>query len=175
MNTYHAKVVSNVLSLSRNTGTPSVEIQVRTTHDVQTGEVYETTMTGNLWLTDNATERSMETLSHVFGWSGRSLQDLNAPCLCGIECEIVVEDELYNGRTVRKIKYFNRPGEGGGRNLTPLDESAARSVASRFDAALRAFQAKGGAPTRHPPRQPTQSQYGGHESQHPTPPDDLPY
>lgn len=171
MNVYHAKVTSNALALSKNTGTPFVEIQVRTTHDVHTGEVHETTLTGSLWLTDKTAENTIKTLDYVFGWAGNSMQELNAPVLVGTECEIVVEDEEYNGRTTRKIQFFNRPGEGGARQVKPLEESAARSVSSRFDAALRAFKAKNGGSSQ---RQPVKAQ-DGPDSQHPTPPDDLPY
>lgn len=170
---YHAHVITNALALSGQNGTPSVAIQMRTTHDTATGEVFETTMTGNLWLTQNAAESSMRTLSHVFGWQGDTLQELNMPVLVGIECEIVVEDETYNGRTYPKIQFFNRPGEGGARSVLPIDEAAARSVASRFDSALRAFKAKGGAAGK-PASARTQHAYQGAESQHPTPPDDLP-
>lgn len=170
---YHAQVITNALALSGQNSTPSVAIQVRTTHDTATGEVNETTMTGNLWLTQNAAEASIRTLGHVFNWQGVSLQELNAPVLVGCECEIVVEDETYNGKTYPKIQFFNRPGEGGARSVLPIDDAAARSVASRFDSALRAFKAKGGSTGKTSQgRQPDKQ---AADSQHPTPPDDLPY
>lgn len=147
---YKAVVTGNTLATSKEKGTPSVEIQVRTSQEVG-GDAVAMTLTGSIWLTSKTTERAIETLDRVFGWNGNSFSELNNPILKGIECEITVEESEYNGKPQKKIAFFNRPGESGTRAMTAIDDTQARSIASQFDSALRAYKAKGGlvtAPTK---------------------------
>jgi hypothetical protein len=144
MNFYSAIVMTNTLASSKNSSTPSVEIQVQTTKNLSDGTMVRKTLTGNLWLTAKAAERTMETLAHVFGWAGDSLQELNLSILQGIECEVVTEDEPYEGKTYEKVKFFNKVGESGARAVTPLEDAHARQIATQYDSVLRSFKAKGG-------------------------------
>lgn len=141
MNVYSAVVTGNTLATSRNKGTPSVEIQVRTTANLTTGESVAKTLTGNLWLSGKAIDSTTETLYKVFGWCGESFAELGNPILSGIQVDVVTEDEVYEGKSYEKLKFFNRPGESAAKPLTPADPAEARAIASQADAALRSFKA----------------------------------
>ena len=141
---YKAIVTANSLATSKDKGTPSVEIQVRTTNELPNGNQVALTLTGNLWLTPNTTDRTIETLAYVFGWAGNSFTELNKPILVGIECEITVEESEFNGRTQKKIAFFSKAGALGSRAKEPIEDAQARSIAALFDGALRAYKSKGG-------------------------------
>lgn len=144
MKTYLAVVTANRLAESKENLTPSVEIQVKTIKYASTGEAIAKTLTGNLWLTDKASTRTIAALAETFGWCGQSLKDLNMPVLAGVEVEVVTEEESFNGKFYEKVKFFNRPGSSNSRKLEPSDESLARTIAARYDAALRGFKQNGG-------------------------------
>jgi hypothetical protein len=141
---YKAIVTSNILAKSKEKGTPSVEIQVCTVSEQPSGNPVAMTLTGNLWLTPDTADRTTETLAYVFGWAGNSFTELNKPILAGIECEITVEESVFNGRTQKNIAFFNKAGSLGSRTKEPIEDAQARAIASRFDGALRAYKAKGG-------------------------------
>lgn len=161
---YLAVVTANTLAHSKEKGTPSVEIQVRTKLNLSTGEQIAKTMTGNLWLTSATTERTMETLANVFGWAGESFAELNMPVLAGIELEVVTQEESYNGKTYEKIAFWNRPGESSARELKPIEAAQARAIASQYDSVLRNYKAKGHKPTPAPKATPTLPEYTGPEA-----------
>ena len=79
-------------------------------------------------------ERVLQTLGWdpmAHGWSVELLHD--SPALIGREVSLVIEDDEWNGKPVRRIKYVNESGSGLGlRNkLTPVE-------AASFGARLRA-------------------------------------
>jgi hypothetical protein len=152
---YLATVTANTLAHSKEKGTPSVEIQVRTKLNLTTGEQIAKTMTGNLWLTASTADRTSDTLETVFGWAGQSFAELNMPVLAGIEVEVVTQEESYNGKTYEKIAFWNRPGESSARELKPVEAAQARAIASQYDAVLRNRKAKAGTQAPAPRQQPT--------------------
>lgn len=142
METYSAIVLSNCLAESKTNKTPSVRIQVRTEKNIDTGEEKNLTLTGDLWLTQNAAPYTCETLDKVFGFSECSFAALNLPILEGKKCEVAIEYEEYEGQSYPKIKFFNRPGSF--RPLEKMDAGHAIAVASSVDAALLAYRQKKG-------------------------------
>jgi len=142
MENYSAIVLSNCLAESKTNKTPSVRIQVRTEKNVDTGEEKILTLTGDLWLTQNAAPYTCETLDKVFGFSGGSFSELNTPILAGKKCVVVVDYEEYQGEMYPKIKFFNRPDTF--QPLSSMDAGHAVAIASKVDAALAAYRAKKG-------------------------------
>ena len=165
MENYSAIVLSNCLAESKTNKTPSVRIQVRTEKNVDTGEEKILTLTGDLWLTQNAAPYTCETLDKVFGFSEGSFAALNLPILAGKKCEVAIEYEEYEGQAYPKIKFFNRPGSF--RPLEKMDAGHAIAVASSVDAALSAYRLKKGL--GKPQTQPQTKQTSTTEA------DDLPF
>ena len=137
--TFHGIVVDNCLRTSKDKGTPSVAIQVKVDKDVVTGEAVDRMLTGDIWLTDRAIDKSLETLKHVFGWVGDSLRELNQPVLVDTEVEVVTSEEIYNGKEQTRIAFFNKVGESSF-GIKKAQSSEVDAVVSKFDAALRLFK-----------------------------------
>lgn len=163
MENYSAVVLSNCLAESKTNKTPSVRIQVRTEKNIDTGEEKILTLTGDLWLTQNAAPYTCETLDKVFGFSEGSFAALNLPILEGKKCEVAIEYEEYEGQAYPKIKFFNRPGSF--RPLEKMDAGHATAVASSVDAALSAYRLKKGLGKQQPQTKPSST----------TEADDLPF
>lgn len=121
--TYRAKVLNNVFAKSQNKGTPSIKIKVETAFNLKDPNtpVVEH-LYGDLYLSDKAYENSFNTLENAFGWAGDNLIELNDPDrLAGVEVDVVVENEEYDGKTNPKIKFFNKPGGGQIKQLDAND------------------------------------------------------
>lgn len=110
-NTYRAVVISNTLQHSKNKGTPSVKIKVRTKFDITRPDIaINYTIYGDLWLTFKTIEKTLKTLEEVFEWKGKFIEDFNQPVLVGKECDVVVEEDFYEEKPTFSIKFFNRVG-----------------------------------------------------------------
>lgn len=110
-NTYRAVVISNTLQTSKEKGTPSVKIKVKTQFNILEPNIaIDYTLYGDLWLTFKALKKTLKTLLEVFNWKGKFIEDLNKPILTGIECDVVVDEGDYNGKPTFDIQFFNRPG-----------------------------------------------------------------
>lgn len=85
------------------------------------------------WLTDKALDRTIKNLAEVFGWDG-DLEVLAKLTSTGpfvdLPCQIVTEEEEYNGKMAVKIKWLNPTG-GGGKTMEP---DAAYAIAKKFGA-----------------------------------------
>lgn len=132
--TYSAVVMANALQMTQN-GKESVAIQVQTIANLVTGEEAEKRFVGNLWLTPAAVEKSIETLREVFGYKENSFRPLNDPKkLNGVEVEITVEYDIYNGQERASVRWFNKPGSFANRGIKPIADSLAASICERLDA-----------------------------------------
>lgn len=83
------------------------------------------------WLTDKALDRTIKNLAEVFGWDGDLevlAKQLNTGPFVGKECQIVCENEEYNGKTHVKIKWLNPAGSSG----SVMSQDSALAIAKRF-------------------------------------------
>lgn len=171
-------VRGNTLAESSEKKTPSVKIRlqaVKGANPLLDGHAEDRTLWADLWLTDAAFARSIETLETVFGWTGASLAELNDPILEGIEVDAACEWESFEGQNGiewrEKAAFLNAPGGGGG--LKKMEDAQVRNVVSKLDALLsRTRQNSGGAtgkgpdrnaPTRPAPSRPSTPQPTGAE------------
>lgn len=144
--TWPVEVDATFLGKSSKKGTGYVGVRFKD----ETGD----TITAYLYTSDAAIARTVETLERL-GWSlSASNGDLftlhETNLIVGAKCEIVVEDEEYDGKWRPKVKWINELG-GGGRA-----EGMAAEEARSFAAALRAkvYGAKAGqAPAAGKPAQ----------------------
>lgn len=115
--TYKVTVTEAVLSESKN-GTPSIKLKLQ----LEGGE----TIYHDIWLSDAAFARSIETLKEVFSFNGNfeALQNL-----IGCECEAVIEQETFEGKERDKVKWINPVG---GRVLRGLDGDRAQALARKL-------------------------------------------
>ena len=120
---YSAIVTGNSLAVSKDKQTPSVKIAVQTEYLVESpGVRVSKKLYGDLWLSYAAIERSVKTLKEAFSYTG-PIEALNEPILVGKRCNIVCEDDEYNGQVREKILFFNRHS-----TLSRLDGDALSSV-----------------------------------------------
>jgi len=104
------------------------------------------------WLSHAALDRSVKTLSDVFGWDGNlaalaSLVD-SGPFV-GRECEITVEDEEYNGKTTER---WDLAKWGGAKEIVKADTDAIRQLAARWKSRTAApSKPPAGRPATPPP------------------------
>lgn len=99
--TFKAKALGWGLGLS-NSGTEQVAI----TFGIVGGPHEGQTLTWYGSFSDQAIERTFESLRHC-GWSGDNLAALTG--LDANEVEIVVDEEVYEGKARTKVKWVNRP------------------------------------------------------------------
>ena len=80
-------------------------------------------------------ERSIESL-RACGFTGDDIDKFSdqAP---DIECQIVVEHETYQGKTVAKVKWINKAGGGGFTFEKPLAPSELRKFSAQFKGVLK--------------------------------------
>jgi len=90
--------------------------------------------------------KNIDRLKDVFGWDGMDpfwFEDTN---LSGIQFDITVEDEEYEGKIAPKVTWINRVGDTAGNGM---GRSADRSaVLAKYGSRLRAL--KGGKPAARP-------------------------
>lgn len=102
--------------------------------------------------TPDTTSRTLESLRHL-GWKSDDLSDLDG--ILDNEVEIVVEHDVYNGKTSAKIAWVNRLGTGLALKER-LDPAAAKAFAARMRGEVVAHNAKakaaGGATPKHQER-----------------------
>lgn len=110
-------------------------------------------ITAYLYFTEKTLDRTMETLTEVLGWNAEQddhrIDALHeSDTLVGNECEIVVEDDTYDGKTRPRVKWINALG-GGSVLKEQMDATAAQSFANTLR--RRILSAKGG-PKPNPSR-----------------------
>ena len=129
-------VTGNALAVSKNKGTPSVKISLASVpHD---GEISRN-LWCDLWLTEAAQERTIETLEKVLGWQGQSFAELNEPCFSGVEVIAVCAwEEDDNGINREKVAFLNSTAGGGVKKADPQD---VRSITLKMDGFLKLSRA----------------------------------
>lgn len=96
-------------------------------------------ITGYLYISDNALDRSIETLAECFGFNG----DLNAlyngeTSLEGYECSITTDMETYEGRERCKVQWINPLGSGGN-GMKAASAEKFNSILSRLGGRAKAI------------------------------------
>lgn len=125
----------------------------------------------DLWLSAACFERSMHTLTKVFGWKGEIFEELNdfPTLLAGAECVLVVEDEEYNGKITSKVKFVNAVQK-------QLDKDRAKSLSEKLAGQLRAYKTKSPGVKQTPmPGEDTGESLPNNEDVPPLTDDDLPF
>jgi hypothetical protein len=137
MANYSAEIVSTSLAESKEKHTPSVRVQLRTIRNLDLDQETEKQFIADLWLSDNAVERTVKTLRDL-GFQGGSMVELNDPnTMAGLLCEISTEMQEYNGNSQERVKFINKPGSFANRGLRACPDDMAKSIAQRYDACLR--------------------------------------
>jgi len=137
---YRAQCTGNALAVSKEKGTPSVKLSFVAfyEHGDPTKPV-DKQMYADLWLSEKAMNRTLDTLFEVFGWSDGDLDELNTKneLLAGIEVDLVTEWETYNGKPYEKVKFVNAPGKG---SITRMEDASAANVAKNLKGVLLAHR-----------------------------------
>lgn len=136
MATYHAVITSNALAFSRQKNTPSIKLQLKTDTRLDDNAPVEKTFYADLWLSDNAKTRTVETLRAI-GYAGNDLTELNNPCLMGYEVEVSTSYEDYNGKSYEKVDFVNEVGSYEKRGIKSIDDAQAKRLASSLNAIFR--------------------------------------
>lgn len=108
-------------------------------------ETAEGSITGWLYLTEKALERTIETLRKVFNFDG------NFETVCdqinGKECSIVCENEEYQGKERLKVKWIN-----SARSSAPINDQSAflKSLSAKAARLPKPAPKAGQAPTKAP-------------------------
>lgn len=132
MATYKATIIGNGLAESKEKKTPSIHIMLKAEFDLETKEAVDKTFYADLWLSENAKQNTINTLRAI-GFEGNSIAELNTPCLVGYEVEVSTYWEDYNGRQYEKVNFINAIGSFAKRGMKPIEDSKAKSLASRYD------------------------------------------
>lgn len=130
-------VTGNALAVSKEKRTPSVKIALASVP--KDGEMSRP-LYCDLWLTENAVERAIETLEKALGWTGKSFAELNEPCFVGQEVVAVCAWEMDDmGRQREVVKFLNSTAGGAGvRKAEPQD---AKAIAAKMDGFLKLARA----------------------------------
>jgi hypothetical protein len=148
-----AVVLGTTIWSAPNTGTPSVKVRF----GVSDGVAKPYQLYHDLWLSEKAFDRTMDTLRGVLGWFGCDLNDLyESETLAGIEVDLAVEDEEFNGKMYKKVKFINPAGHVPKDAVTGVDQNAARRIAAELRGKITMFQqnaaaAKAGTGATVPP------------------------
>ena len=103
--------MGNSLQKSSKSETPSVAIRFRTECDIDKPETrVQLNLIGNLWLTYKCMKQTIKSLQEAFGWKGHNITDFNEPILVGKTCNIVCQEEEYQGDVRWSVVFMNRPG-----------------------------------------------------------------
>jgi len=138
---YMAIAIANKLHIAE-TGTPSVQIKFGLMYNMSNPNVsYNRIIWASLYLSDNCFEKTMDTLTNIFGFSSENIQDINDnPSLFeGINAILVTDFETYNGKKYEKVKFINHPNGGAGK---PLDDIAAGQLNNDLRNKLKAYYMK---------------------------------
>lgn len=134
MATYKGTITGNGLAESKEKKTPSVHLQIKAEINLETKEGVDKTFYADLWLSDKAKERTVDTLRAI-GFEGNSIAELNTPCLVGYEVEISTYFDDYNGK--EKVNFVNAIGSFAKRGVKPLDDNITRGLSARYDSLFR--------------------------------------
>ena len=145
MPNYRGTIMSHALAESKKSHTPSVKLHIRLDYDLdkQQPVVDGRVLYADLWLSDNAVDRTAETLRDI-GYEGYDFEDLNGTCLEGYQVEITTDFEEYNGKSYEKVSFVNPVGHYASRGIKPVADGIAKNISRKYSAALRKFKPKDG-------------------------------
>jgi glutamine amidotransferase-like uncharacterized protein len=122
-----AQPASSYINESK-TGTLSVAIPLKVSDGAQAGDE----ITAYLFISDNAVDRTAETLAEVFGYAGNFEDLYNGQCpFLGAECSITTEIEQYEGKPRCKVKWLNAAGSGGN-GINKAEPDKFKALMSKF-------------------------------------------
>ena len=121
--TVEAKLIDHVLKEVGEKNTPCLSLKWEVKVDGE--HVYS-----SHWLTDAAFPYTMKLLTEVLGWdAGDDLNDWNGTGnFVGMECDLVLAEEEYNGKVSTKVKFVNRKGGG---SQKPAEDKLAQSLKAK--------------------------------------------
>lgn len=131
---YRAKALEWALGESAN-GHP----QVGVVFDILTENAEAPRMTWYGYFSDAAWERTVESLRHM-GWKGEDPSVLEG--LDANEVELVVDDEVFDGKTYAKVLFVNRAG--GIAMKAPLTGDKLKAFGASMKERIRGFDASKG-------------------------------
>lgn len=130
-------VTGNALAISKNKGTASVKIALES---VPKEDEAKRSLYCDLWLTENAVERTIQTLEKALGWTGKSFSELNDPVFVGQEVIAVCGwEEDDQGRPREVVKFLNSPAGGAG--VKRAEARDVKAITSKMDGFLKLARA----------------------------------
>lgn len=146
--TYHAHAVGAQIGFTSK-GNEQIAVEFELTDEEYAGQ--HITWIG--FFTEATTERTMESLRHC-GWHGDDITEAMRDGLAANEVQLVIDHEVYEGKTQVRVRWVNKPGSGGGMKLrAPMDDAQKRQFAAKMKAQAVASRMKAGvkpAPAREP-------------------------
>jgi len=135
---YNAVAIDLDFGKSKNTNTPFIAIVFRIQEAVRTTPGDERrgwshsgdAITAFLYFTEKAAERSIQTLRKM-GWGGDNVGEIIVDDVMNI-MEIVVEHEVFEGKTRAKVAWINAPGESPLSIQNPLNQMERQSFSDQY-------------------------------------------
>lgn len=167
---------NGAFSIQWGPATPKSPFTAAVCFEILSGPQAGQKITAFLYFGEGSVGHSMKAL-RACGFTGDDI-DKFADQTPDIECQIVVEHEVYEGKTRAKVKWINQAGGQGFTFEKPLDRGSLRKFSAQFKSALKAVPSVTGkkaerqAPSAAPP-----SDYDGMDSLPPptdNPPDGPP-
>lgn len=135
---YVAQVVSHKIGTA-STGTEQIELEFFVPLENDNVRAF-------LYFSEKAWQRSVEALK-VCGWDGVDFATLDG--LGSTEVEIVVDEEVYEGKVRYKVKWINPSGGGGSPGM---EEGAARAFAAKMNARVKSLAPSKGKSAKPVPK-----------------------
>jgi hypothetical protein len=96
------------------------------------------------YFSEKTEDRTIESL-RICGWTGNDFANITV----GAEVQLVIESEVFEGKTHQKVKWVNRPG--GVAMAKPMDAGKTAAFAAKMKGKLLAFDQKSGTPAKPKP------------------------
>lgn len=145
----------STIAVSKKNQTPSVKCRFKLLEGIGTNDTH---LYHDLWLSEKAFERTMETLRGVFGWFGTCTHDFmdHHDMLNGVEVDLAIEEETYNGKTDWKVKYVNPVG-GNPDVVTNVTREESERISAEMKPKIMMWDQKHRAQTAAPAASPAKS------------------
>lgn len=139
---YLATCKENCIAESSKNHTPSVQLSFLTKHRIEQGNVKTPcamTLRADLWLTQDAFERSIETLGKCFNWYGEDLMEIhnNRTLFAGTDCILVCEEEEWESEPRLKVRFVNPAS-----TVFAIKKERAEELSMQMNAQLMLFRKK---------------------------------
>lgn len=121
--------------------------QVAVSFDILTEGAELPNITWYGYFTEETMARTVESL-RICGWKGDDLSVLDG--LDANEVDLVIDEEVYEGKTQTKVKWINR--SGGLALKAPLSDERKKAFAAAMRDRIRAIDAAGGKRTATAPK-----------------------